>query len=160
MKEDKYDSLKDTSDHKKRVGQLMANVCENLIERAVKHDNSKLKSPEKECFDIYTPLLKKLEYGSDEYKESLKSLGIALNHHYENNSHHPEFHKKGIDDMSLLDIIELFVDWKAASERHETGNIEKSIEINQKRFKISKQLCNIFSNTAKELKWIQNGKKE
>lgn len=153
MEEKKYDSAKDTSEHKKRVGQLMAKICENLIERAIKHDNSKLESTEKEYFDIYTPLLKKLDYGSKEYKESLEKLDLALKHHYEHNSHHPEFYKKGIDDMSLLDIVELFADWKAATERHDTGDIEKSIEINQKRFNISKQLCNIFRNTVKEMGW-------
>lgn len=155
MKEEKYDSRESTVSHKKRVGQLMAEICGKLIKRAVNHDNSKLEEPEKEYFDIYTPQLEKLTYGTDEYKESLKNLQIALNHHYENNSHHPEFHKDGIDGMTLFDIVELFVDWKAATERHEDGNIEKSIGINKERFKMSDQLCNIFKNTAKELGWIK-----
>jgi len=153
MKDEKYDSRKDTVEHKKRVGQLMAEVCKQLIERAIKHDNSKLEEPEKEYFDIYTPKLKGLTYGSEEYKESLKELQVALDHHYSNNSHHPEFYKNGIDGMSLLDIIELFADWKAATERHADGNILTSIEKNQERFKISDQLCNIFRNTLKEMEW-------
>ena len=44
---------------------------------------------EKELFDKWTPILKTLEYGSEEYKDSLKNLKVALDHHYENNSHHP-----------------------------------------------------------------------
>ena len=159
MKEEKYDSRKDTIEHKKRVGQLMAEICGELIKRAVKHDDSKLEEPEKHYFDIYTPLLKKLTYGSTEYKDSLKSLEIALKHHYENNSHHPEFYKNGIDGMSLLDIIELFADWKAATERHEDGDIEKSISLNKERFKMSDQLCNIFENTVKELGWNKKEEK-
>lgn len=149
--EKKYDSKIETVKHKKRVGQLMALVCQKLIERAINHDNSKLEDPEKEYFDIYTPKLEKLTYGSNEYKESLKELQVALKHHYENNSHHPEFYKDGIDGMSLLDIIEMFIDWKAASERHKDGDILKSIDINKDRFKMSDQLCNIFKNTIKEI---------
>lgn len=156
MDEEKYDSKKDTLEHKRRVAQLMLEFTAKITHRAINHDDSKLKDPEKKYFDIYTPLLKKLTYGSDEYKESLKSLQIALKHHYEKNSHHPEHHKNGLDDMTLFDIFEMFVDWKAATERHEDGDIEKSIEINKERFKISDQLCNIFRNTALEMGWIEN----
>jgi hypothetical protein len=53
--------------------------------------------------------------------------------------------------MTLLDLIEMLVDWKAASERHNTGNINKSIEVNGERFQMSPQLIKIFENTAKEL---------
>jgi len=158
MEEEKYDSKKDTLEHKRRVAQLMLEFTAKITKRAINHDNSKLEDPEKEYFDTYTPLLKKLTYGSDKYKESLKNLQVALDHHYANNSHHPEFHKDGIDGMNLLDIVELFVDWKAATERHEDGDIEKSIEINKERFKISDQFCNVFKNTAKEMGWIEKDK--
>ena len=47
--------------------------------------------------------------------------------------------------------MEMFVDWKAASERYNTGNILKPIEINGKRLNMSSQLIRIFENTAKEL---------
>lgn len=39
-------------------------------------------------------------------------------------------------------------DWKAASMRHEDGDIRKSIEKNTKRFNLSPQLVNILKNTA------------
>ncbi len=53
--------------------------------------------------------------------------------------------------MTLIDLIEMLVDWKAASERHNDGNILKSIEKNSSRFNMGVQLCRIFENTAKEL---------
>ena len=112
------------------------------------YDSSKLESPEKGLFDKYTPLLKNLVYDSPEYKQSLVDLKPALDHHYANNSHHPEFYKNGIDGMNLFDILELFVDWKAAGERNKEGNIFVSIQKNKKRFNMSDQLCNILENTA------------
>jgi hypothetical protein len=147
-----YDSTNNTLTHIKRVAQLLTEAAAELIRRANCHDDSKLKSPEKELFDEYTPKLAGSTYGSDEYKSYLKDLKVALDHHYANNSHHPEHYANGIDGMDLYDLLEMFFDWKAAGERHNDGNVYKSIEINKDRFKMSDQLVNIFINTAHTLK--------
>lgn len=144
----KYDSTTETLLHIKRVNQLLIFASMELLKRGDRHDDSKLESPEKELFDKYTPLLKELDYGSDGYKESLKALKPALDHHYANNSHHPEHYENGINDFDLFDLVELFFDWIAATERTKDGDIHKSIEINKERFSISPQLAKIFSNTA------------
>lgn len=146
-----YDSTIDTLRHIKRVAQLLTEASAELIRRANVHDNSKLESPEKEMFDSANNRLKGSTYGSDEYKGFLKDLKPALDHHYANNSHHPEHWNKGINGMDLFDILEMFFDWKAAGERHANGNIYKSIEINKERFKMSEQLVDIFTNTAEQL---------
>lgn len=59
-----------------------------------------------------------------------------------------EWMNSPINDMNLLDIVEMLCDWKAASERHNDGNIRKSIEINANRFGLSPQLVKILENTA------------
>jgi hypothetical protein len=56
-----------------------------------------------------------------------------------------------LNGMDLLQIFELFFDWKAASERHHDGNVYKSISVNKERFKMSDQLERIFINTAKRM---------
>lgn len=113
------------------------------------HDASKLVSPEKDGFDKYTPMLAKMEYGSDEYKKCLEELQHPyLDHHYANNSHHPEHYKNGINGMNLFDLVEMYCDWKAAVKRNKNGDIQKSIDINEKRFKIDKFLAEMFRNTA------------
>lgn len=148
MKEEKYDSTKETKEHIAQVAEYLSNAAIELLERGLKHDDSKLRSPEKEWFDEYTGILRSLEYGSPEYQESLKNLKVALDHHYANNSHHPQHYKNGIDGMDLYDVIEMFWDWKAAGKRNKGGNIYKSIEENKERFNMSDQLYNIFKNTA------------
>lgn len=148
-----YDSQADTLLHIKRVSQLLNEAAVKLIERGNVHDNSKLEEPEKSEFDRLTPLLKTLTFGSEEYKESLKELEVALTHHYENNTHHPQHYENGINGFDLFDLVEMFFDWKAASERTKDGNIYKSIEHNKDRFEISDQICQIFENTAKRLGW-------
>jgi len=75
----------------------------------------------------------------------------ALDHHYANNRHHPEHFKGkgGTNGMDLVDLIECFCDWAAATKRHANGSLKKSIEYNQKRFGIGNQLTKIFHNTRK-----------
>ena len=148
-----YDSREDTLAHIERVRELIGIFISKMIVRSHAHDKSKLKEPEKGYFDKYTPLLKATTYGSEEYKVFLKGLGEGLKHHYENNSHHPEHYLDGIKGMSLLDIVEMFCDWKAATERHADGNLCKSIEINKKRFSYGELLECIFQNTRRELSW-------
>ena len=150
---EKYDSKSDTLEHIRRVSQLLNNASIELLKRANIHDDSKLLTPEKELFDEMTPLLAKLEYGSTEYLQSLDKLKMALNHHYENNSHHPEHYPNGVDDMDLFDIVEMFFDWWAATERHNNGDLRKSIDMNETRFKMSSQLAQIFRNTANNMQY-------
>jgi len=147
-----YDSREDTKKHFSRVYELLYDFADKLKSRANLHDRSKMKTPEKELFDEFTPKLANSTYGSDEYKEMLKGLKPTLDHHYLYNSHHPEHYDNGIDGMNLLDLVEMFYDWKAASERHKNGDIIKSIEINKVRFNISDQLVSILNNTANQLK--------
>lgn len=56
--------------------------------------------------------------------------------------------------MDLLDIVEMLCDWKAATERHNDGDIMKSLEINKNRFNIDDQLFAILENTVKRMEWL------
>ncbi len=153
MNEQNYDSSVETLLHIKRVNELLAHGCSELLSRAISHDNSKLDQYEKEGFDQLTPKLKDSTYGSEEYNGFLLELAPILSHHYKLNSHHPQHYEKGIDGMNLFDVIEMFFDWKAATERHTDGDIYTSINLNKHRFSMSDQLTNVFTNTAKYLKY-------
>ncbi len=138
----------ETFRHIETVRNLLQKVVIELLDRAEKHDQSKLESPEVELFTEFTPLLASTTYGSPEYEEFRKKLKPALDHHYAKNKHHPEHYVHGIDDMTLIDLVEMFVDWKAATLRHHDGNLRKSIEKNTERFQISPQLRKILENTV------------
>lgn len=66
-------------------------------------------------------------------------------------SKYEEWMSSPLNEMNLVQIIELIADWKAASERHNDGNIMKSIKINAQKFNIDPQLVRILENTAKLL---------
>jgi hypothetical protein len=57
--------------------------------------------------------------------------------------------------MSLLDLIEMLMDWKSANERHPGEmNIACSIEVSSQQFSGGEQLERILLNAAKEIGWI------
>ena len=149
----KYDSRPDTQEHIKQVRRLLAAVGDELFICASRHDQSKLIEPEVSTFDEFTPKLKATTYGSDEYKEFLEAMGPALDHHYKFNSHHPEHYTEGINGMDLIGIIEMLADWKAATLRHDDGNLSRSIEINQERFGYDDSFKAILQNTASRMVW-------
>lgn len=151
---DNYDSRPDTLKHIKRVNQLLAQVEVELENRGRDHDASKLVDPELATFNEYTPKLKESTYGSDEYKGFLAGMGDGLAHHYANNRHHPEHFANGVNDMTLIDLMEMLADWKAATERHDNGDLGRSLEIQKGRFDISDQLAAILTNTARDLGWL------
>ena len=152
----------ETRKHQQEVSKLLIQFSQLLLTRAMNHDQSKLESPEREHFIKATASLKGLSYGSEEYKESLKKLAPALEHHYLVNKHHPEFNDLNgfsfqtlndpIKSMDLIDIVEMLCDWIAATKRHADGDIGKSIQINEKRFGINDQLSQVFRNTSALLK--------
>lgn len=145
-----YDSKNDTQKHIKQVANFIYKLEIPLRRRARHHDKSKLEEPEKSIFDEYTPKLATSTYGSDEYKQFLQGMGIALEHHYKNNRHHPEHFEDGIKGMTLVDLCEMISDWKAATLRHNDGDILKSIEMNQQRFGYTDELKQILINTVSE----------
>ena len=155
-----YDSREETLSHKNKVKEYMKIAGRELIYRGIIHDNSKLQSPEKEIFDEYTSKLADCTYGSEEYKNHLKGMQVALDHHYENNDHHPEYfdirYKKrstgepyfeGLSGMNVFQLTEMIIDWYAASQRHNNGDVFKSIEINQERFGYTDEVKMILINT-------------
>lgn len=142
------DSSVATMKHQAEVARGIAGFCWRLQKRALRHDASKLKQPEKSEFDIATWKLAKMEYGSREYKQSRKYLQKTLDHHYAMNDHHPEHFPNGVSGMTLDALVEMFYDWSASVKRNKNGDIFESIEINSKRFKLSKQLKSILINTA------------
>jgi hypothetical protein len=149
-----YDSRPETYAHSQRVGELIIQLVKQLLDRSTCHDRSKTEEPELSVFNEYTPKLKDTTYGSDEYKGYLAAMGEGLTHHYAHNAHHPEHHVDGINDMTLVDLIEMLADWRAATERHADGSLPASLKIQAIRFGIDDQLLGILENTARESLWL------
>lgn len=151
MKDNVIKSNLETIQHIHAVRSNLYKMIVDLDHRAQVHDQSKLESPEQDIFGETYEDLKKTEYGTPEYDALLERVKPAITHHYANNRHHPEHWPDGINDMTLLDLVEMLCDWKAATARNKNGNIRKSIEINAERFKMSPQLKRIFENTVREM---------
>lgn len=145
----------ETLQHIANVRNLLDKIIVELLKRAEAHDQSKLEEPERSTFVEYTPKLAQCAFGSDEYKQFIKEMKPALDHHYAANRHHPEHFRDDVDAgqspvdrMNLIDLLEMLCDWKASTMRHRDGNIMNSIDISRERFRLSDQLVSILKNTA------------
>jgi hypothetical protein len=147
------ESQVDTINHIAKVQSNLSKAIYNLNDRRTVHDRSKLEEPELSGYEGLTQALKGLTYGTPEHRAAFAPYKEIIQHHYAANRHHPEHWQMGVTDMSLLDIIEMLADWKAANDRN-GGDFCHSIQVSVSRFNISEQLHAILINTAKELGWL------
>jgi len=139
-----------TLKHKFFVFVYLVNFCIKLIWRGIIHDYSKFSFYESKSYGRYLPEFKKVKYGSQEYNNILKKFQPAIDHHYSFNRHHPQHFEAGYISMNLLDIVEMFFDWKAASRKKiGTGSLDKSLDINIERFKMSEDIVRIMKNSLR-----------
>jgi hypothetical protein len=75
--------------HIHRVMQFMNRFAVAMLDRALRHDQSKLAPPEVALFAAAPPL-GPIAYGTPAYEESRRRIMPALEHHYAHNRHHPE----------------------------------------------------------------------
>lgn len=148
------ESVPVTLKHIKRIDELLDEFAIELMRRGNVHDNSKFTPEEQGPLDEMQRLIDiegQAPYGTPEYSRRTALLKTMIDHHYARNNHHPEHYEDGVDGMDLFDIIEMFCDWKAASERGEESHM--NLSYSKERFKISDQLHNIFLNTVNNLGW-------
>lgn len=141
-----------THKHIARVRQLLGEFAIEMIKRGDRHDASKFEPVELEPLQRMQDLIDRegqAQFGTPQYAERTAMLGEMIVHHRANNSHHPEFYPNGVDGMDLFDLVEMFFDWKAASERGEspTMNLVAACD----KYQISSQMRSILFNTAERL---------
>lgn len=142
----------ETYKHIARVRELLGDFAIEMIKRGNIHDASKFDPIEMEPLEKMQEIIETeghAPFGSEEYKKRTDMLGPMIEHHRANNSHHPEFYENGIDGMDLFDVVEMFFDWKAASERGQES--EMNLSFATEKYNFSSQLKNIYENTATKL---------
>jgi hypothetical protein len=144
-----FDSGGETREHIRQVAERLRAVCRELEARGERHDASKLGEVEKPHFDAVGSNLRDLVYDSDDYHAARERIRPALAHHYAHNSHHPEHYPNGVAGMDLIDLVEMYCDWAAATLRTRDGDLARSIALNAGRFGIAAPLSDILENTWK-----------
>lgn len=142
--------LQEIRKHVRHVQLYLSKFSEDLYRRGIFHDNSKFHEPELSGFAENIDNIPLLVYDSAEYKAKWLEMRPVIDEHHKNNRHHPEHWANGVDDMSLSDMIEMLVDWKASSMRYKDGSLRKSVDINCEKYNISPQLKRILLNTVRD----------
>jgi hypothetical protein len=149
-----------TYKHIARVRELLGSFAIEMIKRGDRHDASKFTPEELEPLQRLQDLIDRegqAQFGTDEYKRRTDMLGNMIIYHRQRNSHHPEYYEfeqgggfvDGIKGMDLFDLVEMFYDWKAASERGESSTMNLAAACD--KYKIDGPLRAILFNTAERL---------
>jgi hypothetical protein len=150
--EDRY--LEDVTQHTNWVVKYITEFIHQLEKRGEQHDADKFASPIKDVYSKNFDALMEVPYGSEEYNRITGSsqFKAAFKQHTENNRHHTQHFKNGVDDMNLVDVVEMLCDWKAASDRSKTSILD-GMKLNYKKYKIDGTAQKWLENTIKDLGW-------
>ena len=159
MTEEDIQAIKKLREHNRSVGQQVIQVCNQLIDRALIHDDSiftdedlKLVIQEKkELMDLVAQGYSRNSPQQQNHRKKWKPL--LGEKHYSLNRHHIQYHDGGINGMNLIDLIEMLCDWYVATKEN-NRDIDKSIRENVQEHKIDSQLSRILKNTVREMKEI------
>lgn len=141
-----------TYQHIARVRELLGKFAVEMIRRGDVHDASKFEPIEMGPLEAMQEVIDRdgqAPFGSDEYKRRTDMLGPMIEHHRMANSHHPEFYANGVAGMDLFDLVEMFFDWKAASERGQEPAMNLSFACD--KYRLDPMLRSILINTAERL---------
>jgi hypothetical protein len=136
--------------HQALVRKYLLQLAKALEARALVHDLSKLQLDEFSGFVEIQQIARQHKLDSPEYKASINHQAVQL--HLARNPHHPEYHDDGIYDMSLLDLIEMVTDWKAAGETYGKTSLEESLPIQKERFKMTDEQYRLIQLIAEDLR--------
>jgi hypothetical protein len=146
----------DTRKHQQFVARLLIAAAKRMLARAVSHDKSKLKEPERSHYvgPVYALNTEAVPYGSERYKELTAQMGAGWDHHKSVNDHHIEFFvpfsvqtlNDPVRAMDLFALLEMLADWIAASQRRGNAPVQ-ALAIMKRKYPIDEQLEAIIRNT-------------
>lgn len=135
--------------HQALVRKYLLNLAHQLQQRALLHDLSKFQLDEFAGIVEINQVAREHRIDSPEYKASIQAEAVKL--HWSRNPHHPEFYPGGIKDMSLLDLVEMVIDWRAASETYGRTSFSESLRIQRERFMMTDEQYHFIQLIAEEI---------
>lgn len=135
--------------HIMTVQSLVRRLAYQLMLRADTHDLSKFAPDEFGGMIEIDRIADEQGLNSPAYMEALSGGAIQL--HQSRHPHHPEYHSRGIEDMSLLDIVEMVCDWKAANQLRGHPAWGESVQMMADRLNLSSEYLFLINLIAKEL---------
>lgn len=121
----------DQVEHTQLVQKLVWMFINDLMKEVLTHDFSKWQTEEYETFvNSRDSLNKSVSGNEEEYQKIL--ISEAVQHHYENNTHHPEYWSNKENSMPLHEIIIMFFDW-ASRTISKNGNLNDFWDYNIKK---------------------------
>ncbi len=115
--------------HKSMITSDMELVSKYLLEKAKTHDDDKIKEGYvKSVYDEHFPLLKQIEFGTDEYRQYELTHFKKAHELHAQNRHHFYNPVNTQNDTDLFDLIEAMIDIKQSQKQYAEYDIEKIMD--------------------------------
>lgn len=130
-----------------------------LCERAVEHDKDKIFNPiVYAAYNKYFPELKKIPFGTEEYKNFEKKYFDQAHQIHAQNRHHFYSPRNHLDDINLFDLIEAIIDISESSRQY--GEFKNYKNALRAKGVYDYDLEEMINNTVEYLNSRDNGKCE
>lgn len=140
-------TLADIIRHTRQIQAILFRLAFKLSMRGILHDQSKFRPDELAGFVEINEVARTQSFMSGKYKQTLNHPALAL--HYNRNSHHPEHSPDGLASMTLIDLIEMVADWRAAFLVRRESGVESmewadSLQVQRRRFNMNDEQFNLI----------------
>lgn len=147
----------DTSEHRKKVRDVLQLAVQEILSRGRMHDDSKYDPVEMDSYvePVWALNHEEVSYGSERYKELTALMGPGWEHHKTTNDHHIEFLRCAdpVPSLNLFILLEMCADWIAAASRR--GN-DPALALDgiKAKYPLDAQVEALMRNTIADLvKW-------
>ena len=149
------DYLADVIRHRAEVAGRLEQIISDLRRRGIDHDLTKFQEEEADIFIGTRERFKKADYGSPEYHALDAEARPAVKHHYAHNRHHVGHYPNGWRGMTLMDLLEMLADWRAAARRSPTLSFKDSLPRARERGGFDDTAWLLLMNTLEYLGWVE-----
>lgn len=73
---------------------------------------------------------------------------------YTNNCHHTTSHKKGINEINLIDLLRIIADGRAIEQHSPNKALIDTLDYTFNKYGVKDQLRKIIKNTLRDFNWI------
>ncbi len=145
--------------HKSMIKEDYNLICDHLSARADEHDIDK-QSPGfvRYVYDEHFPTLKKIEFGTKEYKQYEKEHFAEAHRLHAQNRHHYYNPLNEVDDIDLFDLLEAIVDIKQSQKQYSDYQIDLIMKTFKEKGVLNLDLEKLAYNTILRIEKLNEEK--
>ncbi len=145
--------------HRSLIAEDIDLICDYLRLKSKMHDMDKVEpGVVNDTYVTHFPTLKKIPYGTAEYKQYEKDYFSEAHYLHAQNRHHFYNPINEADDIDLFDLLEAIVDIKQSQKQYSTNNKDVLFEVLKSKGIYELELEDLIKNTVIRMEKLNEAK--